>query len=156
MLEKAKDEKAMKEINSMGGFPGMGGMGMPGMGGMGGPGGKDEGPFSAAALEKLKDHPKVGKYFEDVQFKNMFEMVKQNPQMLMQVMQMDPRFMEVFQVLTGIDLEAMGAAAAKRDEEDAATKKKNEEERKKREEEEAEKAKKAAEEALPDSEKNKL
>jgi len=33
----------------------------------------------------------------------------------MQVMQMDPRFMKVFQVLTGIDLAAMGEAQAKKE-----------------------------------------
>jgi len=35
--------------------------------------------------------------------------------MLMQVMQMDPRFMEVFQELTGLDLGAMGEQKAKAD-----------------------------------------
>jgi hypothetical protein len=47
----------------------MGGMGgMPGM-----PGGSD-GPFSAAALAKLKTNPKIAKYFEDPKFKNLFEL----------------------------------------------------------------------------------
>ena len=32
--------------------------------------------------------------------------------MLIQVMQMDPRFMEVFKELTGLDLGAMGEARA--------------------------------------------
>ena len=96
----------------MGGMPGMGGMGgMPGMGG-----GKD-GPFSAEALAKLKSNPKFAAYFQDVQFKNMFDMCMMNPQMLMQAMQMDPRFMEVFKELTGLDLGAMGEARAKQEEE---------------------------------------
>jgi hypothetical protein len=34
----------------------------------------------------------------------MFEMCKQNPQMMMQLMQADPRFMDIFKELTGIDL----------------------------------------------------
>ena len=34
----------------------------------------------------------------------MFDLCMMNPQMLMQAMQMDPRFMEVFQELTGLDL----------------------------------------------------
>ena len=36
--------------------------------------------------------------------------------MLIQMMQMDPRFMEIFKELTGIDLGAMGEQQAKRDE----------------------------------------
>ena len=64
-------------------MPGMGGMGgMPGMGGMGG----NDGPFSAAALNKLKSNPRIAKYFEDPKFKNLFDLCVQNPQMLMQVM----------------------------------------------------------------------
>ena len=84
----------------MGGMGGMGG-GMPG--GMGGMGGGD-GPFSAAALAKVKTNPRIAKYFEDPKFKNLFELCQQNPQMLLQVMQMDPRFMDVFKELTGVDL----------------------------------------------------
>jgi hypothetical protein len=44
---------------------------MPGMGG--------DGPFSAAALAKLKTNPKIAKYFEDPKFKNLFELCQQNP-----------------------------------------------------------------------------
>ena len=72
-------------------------------GGMGGMGGGD-GPFSAAALAKVKTNPRIAKYFEDPKFKNLFELCQQNPQMLLQVMQMDPRFMDVFKELTGVDL----------------------------------------------------
>jgi len=50
----------------MGGMPG-------GMGG--GKGGSDDGPFSAAALAKLKNNPKIAKYFEDPQFRNMFDLI---------------------------------------------------------------------------------
>ena len=99
-------------MGAMGG--GMGG-GAPGMGG-GMPGNKD-GPFSAEALAKLKTNPKFAAYFQDVQFKNMFDMCMMNPQMLMQAMQMDPRFMEVFKELTGLDLGAMGEERAKQEEE---------------------------------------
>lgn len=102
----------------MGGMPGMGGMGGMGggMGGMPGMGGAD-GPFSKANLERIKTMPKFAPYFADIQFKNTFDMCMMNPQMLMQVMQQDPRFMEVFKELTGIDLQAMGEARAKDDEE---------------------------------------
>lgn len=87
-------------------------------GGMGGGAGGD-GPFGAGALEKLKTNPKFAAYFQDVQFKNTFDMCMQNPQMLMQAMQMDPRFMEVFQELTGLDLRSMGEERAKQEEETA-------------------------------------
>ena len=39
-----------------------------------------------------------------------------NPQMLMQVMQMDPRFMDVFTALTGVDLSKMKGDAGKTEE----------------------------------------
>jgi hypothetical protein len=44
---------------------------------MGGMGGKNdnEGPFSPAALAKLKSNPRIAKYFEDPSFRNMFEMI---------------------------------------------------------------------------------
>ena len=108
----------MNAMGGMGGMPGMGGMGgMPGMGGMGGMGGMPgmgggDGPFGKASLEKLKQNPKFAAYFQDVQFKNMFDMCMANPQMLMQAMQMDPRFMEVFTELTGMDLGKMGQERA--------------------------------------------
>lgn len=47
----------------------------------------------------------------------MFDMCMMNPQMLIQAMQTDPRFGEVFQELTGIDLAAMGDAKRKDEEE---------------------------------------
>lgn len=71
----------------------------------------------------------------------------------MQFIQMDPRFMHVFEALTGIDLNKMGAEMKKSEEVDEAAKQKAEEERKKAEQEEEERKKKEAEEALPDEEK---
>ena len=71
------------------------------MGGMGGGGG---GMFDAAAEAKVKQNPKIAAYFEDPQFKMMWDMCSQNPQMMMQLMQSDPRFMDVFKELTGVDL----------------------------------------------------
>lgn len=70
----------------------------------GGMGGGADGLFSAANLAKVRSNPKIAKYFEDPKFKNLFELCQQNPQMLMQVMQMDPRFVDVFSALTGVDL----------------------------------------------------
>ena len=84
------------DMGGMGG--GMGGM--PGMGGMGGPGGM----FGPQSEAKLKQNPRIAKYFEDPQFRNLWQQSQQNPQMMMQLVQSDPRFIEVFKELTGIDL----------------------------------------------------
>jgi len=72
--------------------------------GGGGLGGMFGGP---EAMQKLMSNPKIAEYFKDPQFSMMFQMCQQNPQMLMQLMQTDPRYMEVFQVLTGLDLSQM-------------------------------------------------
>ena len=77
---------------------GMGGGGMPG--GMGGLGNM----FGPEGMARCMADPKISQYFKDPQFKNMFEMCKQNPQMLMQFMQMDPRFQDVLSCMLGIDL----------------------------------------------------
>jgi len=69
--------------------------------------------FNETNMAKLMAHPKVGKYFADPGFKNMIEFCKMQPNMFFQLMQSDPRFMEVFQVVTGIDLDAMGGAGGK-------------------------------------------
>jgi len=57
----------------------MGGMGgMPGMFG-GGMGGGDQNPFGPQALARLKTNPKFAAYFQDIQFKNMFDLCMVNP-----------------------------------------------------------------------------
>ncbi len=43
-------------------------------------------------MAKLMSNPRTMAYFQDPKFRNLFEMCKQNPQMLMQMMQIDPRF----------------------------------------------------------------
>jgi hypothetical protein len=60
-------------------------------------------------MAKLYANPRIAKYFEDPKFRNTFEMCKQNPQMFFQLMQMDPRLMDVFKELTGVDLMDMQA-----------------------------------------------
>lgn len=40
-------------------------------------------------------------------------MLKLNPNMIMQLMGTDPRWMEVFKILTGVDLAAFGEAQRK-------------------------------------------
>ena len=60
--------------------------------------------FGPESMMKLMANPRIAQYFKDPQFRNKFEMIKKDPQMLMQVIQTDPRFMDVFKELTGIDL----------------------------------------------------
>lgn len=67
--------------------------------------------FGPQGLAKLMQDPTVAGYFADVDFKNKFELCRQQPQMLMQLMQSDPRFMHVFKVATGIDLMDMSQKA---------------------------------------------
>ena len=118
---------------------------------------EEENPFfTADAMTKLMANEKTKKFFSDPDFRNKFDFCKQNPQMFMQLMQTDPRFMQVFQVITGIDLEAMQEQQFKnRDKMDELKKQKEAEDKKKKEEEEA-KRKKDEEEKLPDEEKQKL
>jgi len=94
--------------------PGMGPGGatrldMSGMGGRGptAPARGDSNPMSAANLQRMKTLPKFAGMFADPAFANGYEMVIQNPQMLMQMMQSDPRYNAIFQELTGIDMGKM-------------------------------------------------
>ncbi len=76
--------------------------------------------------------------------------------MLMQVIQTDPRFMDVFKELTGIDLMDMQSQQMKKKEQQEEMQKKAAEEARRREAEEAERKKREAEEALPAEEKERL
>ena len=103
--------------------------------------------FNAEAMGKLMLNEKTRKHLEDPDFRAKFELCKSNPQMMMQMMQMDPRFMDVFQVITGLDLskmqeqkfaqEAKSEELRKKKEQDEKKKKEEEEERKKKEEEDS-------------------
>lgn len=62
------------------------------------------GMFGPEQMAKLMTNPKTAAYFSDPQFRSLFEMCKQNPQMLTQVMQMDPRFQDILGVMLGVDL----------------------------------------------------
>ena len=112
--------------------------------------------FGPSAMVKLMSNPRIANYFKDPQFRTKFEFLKKDPQMLMQVIQTDPRFMDVFKELTGIDLMDMQAQQMKTKEKQEDIRKKYEEERKKKEAEEEARKKKEAEEALPEDEKAKL
>lgn len=109
--------------------------------------------FNTESMAKLMMNEKTRGYLADPDFKMKFEMCKKNPQMFMQMMQMDKRFMDVFQVITGLDLEMMQKTREQDDKSSEVHKKQEEEEAKKKQEE---LKKKEAEEALPDEEKTKL
>ena len=121
------------------------------------PAGGDDptGMFGPQAMMKLMSNPRTAAYFQDHKFRNMFEMCKQNPQMLMQLMQTDPRFMDVFKELTGIDLMEMQGEQMKDKEKQEDRRKKEELEAKVRAQEEEIARKQAEEDALPEEEKAK-
>ena len=83
---------------------------------------------SPEAEAKLKSDPKTAKHFADPQFAALWNMLKQQPQMMMQMFQSDPRLMDCFQVLTGINLMDMQEQELKKkaDEEEANKKRKEE------------------------------
>ena len=134
-----------------GGMPG--GPGGPGAGGMpGGPGGM----FGPDAQLKLMSNPETAAFFKDPQFAMKWEMCQQNPQQMMQLMQMDGRIMKCFQVLTGVDVMAESEKAQKKADIEKEAKKKREEEEKKKKEEADRLAREEAEKNLPPEEREKL
>ncbi len=86
------------------------------MGGLGG-------LFGPDSEMKLKANPRTAKYFEDPQFRTMWEAAQKDPQMMMQLIQSDPRFIDVFKQLTGIDLLDMQEKEMKKKDQDEDTKK---------------------------------
>lgn len=112
--------------------------------------------FNAETMTKLMMNEKTRGYFADPDFKMKFELCKKNPQMFMQMMQMDKKFMDVFQVITGLDLEMMQKTREEDEKFSEVRKKAKEEEEAKKKQEEEERKKKEEEEALPDDEKTKL
>jgi len=112
--------------------------------------------FNEENMAKLHADPKTKPFMNDPDFVNKIEFCKHNPQMLMQLMQTDPRFMTVFQVVTGIDLQQMQESQFENQKKMDELKKQKEAEDLKRKQEEEEKAKKEAEDNLPDEEKEKL
>ena len=80
---------------------------------------------------KLYTDPRTASLMSDPQFKNLVDFAMRDQKVLLQMIQTDPRFMTVFSVLTGIDMEKMNEDVQKASEE-----RKKEEEKKKKEEEE--------------------
>ena len=92
--------------------------------------------------QKLFTDPRTAGMMQDPQFKNLLDFAMKDQKVLIQMMQTDPRFMTVFSVLTGIDLEKMNEDVQKKAEErkkEEEKKKKEDEEKKKKEEEEKKK-----------------
>ena len=91
---------------------------------------------------KLFTDPRTAQMMKDPQFRNLIDYALKDQKILMQMIQTDPRFMTVFSVLTGIDLEKMSEDVQKKSEErkrEEEKKKKEEEEKRKKEEEEKKK-----------------
>ena len=66
---------------------------------------------------KLFTDPRTAPLMADPQFKNLIDYAMKDQKILMQLLQTDPRFMTVFSVLTGIDLEKMNEDVRKHSEE---------------------------------------
>ena len=92
---------------------------------------------------KLYTDPRTAPLMADPQFKNLVDFAMRDQKVLLQMIQTDPRFMTVFSVLTGIDMEKMNEDVQKASEERKKQEeiKKQEEEKKKKEEEEERKKK---------------
>jgi len=114
------------------------------------------GMFGPQQMAKLYANPRIAAYFQDPKFRNTFEMCKQKPEMLMQLMQVDPRLMDVFKELTGIDLMDMQQDQMKRKDQSEDQKKKQGEDQLKRQCEEAKRRKEEEENQLPEEEKVKI
>merc|ERR1712032_1471075 len=100
---------------------------------------------------KLFTDPRTMKYMSDPQFTNLLNMAMKDQTMLMNLVSKDPRFMDVFSVLTGIDLGKMNDMGDKM--KDKPSNPEEEKEKKKQEEElriknEAERKRKEEEEKL--------
>lgn len=118
---------------------------------------EEENPFfNQEAMAKLMLNEKTRKHLQDPDFKMKFDFCKTNPQMMMQLMQSDPRFMDVFQVITGIDLGEMQQNQFKSHDKSEEFKKQREQQMKKAEEEEAERLRKEEEEKMTDEQKEEI
>jgi stress-induced-phosphoprotein 1 len=62
---------------------------------------------------KLFTDPRTARYMSDPQFKNLLDYAMKDQKILLQLLQTDPRFMDVFSVLTGIDMTKMNEDALK-------------------------------------------
>lgn len=63
-------------------------------------------------LTKLLNDPVTKEYFKDQDFISKLQMCQTNPQFLLSLMNTDPRFMKVFNVITGISLDDLKKASS--------------------------------------------
>lgn len=93
---------------------------------------EDSNPF-AKNFHKLYTDPKTSKYMSDPAFVNLLQMGMKDTNLLTGMLGKDPRFMDVFSVLTGMDFGKMGeeqTKTGKEREEDQKRRKKEDEEKK--------------------------
>lgn len=109
--------------------------------------------FNQEAMAKLMMNEKTRKHLQDPDFKMKFEFCKTNPQMMMQLMQSDPRFMDVFQVITGINLSEMQEKTSKNHDKSEEFKRQRDLEKKRKEEEEEARRKQEEMDRMTDEEK---
>ena len=76
---------------------------------------------------KLFTDPRTANLMKDPQFRNLIDYAMKDQKILLQMIQTDPRFMDVFSVLSGIDLTKMNEEAR-----EAEKKRKEEEDKKKK------------------------
>jgi len=89
-------------------------------------------------------------------FRNQFDMLKHDPNMILQLMGTDPRWMEVFKLLTGVDIAAFSESKVKENEENAKRKEEMQKMAEQKAKEEEEKRKQDEFEKLPEDEKKKI
>ena len=110
--------------------------------------------------EKLFTDPRTAGLMKDPVFKNKLDLAMKDQNFLMQAIQTDPRFMSVFSVLTGIDLQKMNEdvqkASEERKKEEEKRKKEEEEKRKKEEEEKKKKEEEEKYKAMSEEEKKEV
>lgn len=86
---------------------------LTGPGDFGGP--QDQGGMFGSQqeiLKKLLSDPVTKEYFKDKDFITKLQMCQSNPQFLFSLMNSDPRFMKVFNVMTGISMDDLKKASA--------------------------------------------
>ena len=121
---------------------------------MKGYGREEQNPLGLGGLAKAESDPKVAKWLkDDIMFRNQFDMLKHNPNMILQLMGTDPRWMEVFKILTGVDLGAFGEAKRAEQEENAKREAELKEKMEQQEREREEQRKRQEFESLPDDKK---
>lgn len=65
-------------------------------------------PFAETGIAKIVNDPKIAKYLStDSVFRGQLEELKEDPNNIMSLMGKDPRWMEAFTIMTGVDMIAL-------------------------------------------------